>query len=135
MNEIKKLIDINALPSLEREAKFRREYNKNLVKVTTHGDSCDKCKKWEGKILNDDVFTSFKINKKYGLLSYAIKDGLFHNGCRHGLTTYYPELENISYNKDETLIDKNKILIIHLILFIFTAGIGNIIYLIHKKHN
>lgn len=104
INNIKKFIDPQILPSLERDAKFRKEMNKNLVQVTSHGESCELCKKWENKILNDDVFISGKINHKYELLSNAIRQGLFHNGCKHGLTTYYPELKNISYDKPEQSI-------------------------------
>lgn len=96
------MIDEKILPSLKRDAKLRNSLKRNLVKVTTHGDSCPLCKRYEGKILNDDLFTFFKPDKKYGLLSDAIKEGLFHKGCRHGLTTYYPELEGVKYDKDET---------------------------------
>ena len=103
-NSIKKMIDSKILPSLERDAKIRKQTSRNLVQVTSHGESCQLCKKWENKILNDDVFVFGKINYKYGLLSNAIKQGLFHDGCRHGLTTYFPEIRNISYNESKQSI-------------------------------
>lgn len=103
---IKRMIDPEILPFLERDARFRRQLKRGLVKITTHGGSCETCKKWEGKILNDDVFTSFKVNNHFDLLSNAIKQGLFHKGCSHGLTTYYPESESISYDKKEIDIEK-----------------------------
>lgn len=103
---IKKMIDPEILPFLERDARLRRQLKRGLVKVTTHGGSCEACKKWEGKILNDDVFTSFKINNHFDLLSDAIKHGLFHKSCGHGLTTYYPELEGIKYDEEEIDIKK-----------------------------
>lgn len=89
----KNCFDKSLYHALIRDSKIRKETKHNLVQVTSHGGSCEKCKNWENKILNDDVFTFLPINKKYPLLSEAIKQGLFHKGCRHGLTTYYPELD------------------------------------------
>ena len=87
--------DKNLYRILKREGKFRDKARRNLVQVTSHDGACPICQKWEKKILNDDVFTNLPIAKQYPLLSEAIKSGLFHKGCRHGLTTYYPELEGI----------------------------------------
>lgn len=91
--------DKNLYRALKRDGKLRNEIKRNLVQVTSHGGVCPICQKWEKKILNDDVFTNLPIAKQYPLLSEAIKSGLFHKGCRHGLITYYPELEGI---EDET---------------------------------
>lgn len=91
--QIIKLIDKGYLPILKKDGRFRKSINRSLVKVTQHGGSCEQCKKWEKKILIDDLFSGGIKNDKYHLLSEAIKDGLFHEGCRHGLTTYYPELD------------------------------------------
>lgn len=78
----------------KKEGKFRTSIGRTLVKVTAHGGSCELCKKWEGKVLIDDVFCNGKQSDgNYPLLSQAIENGFMHNGCRHGLTTYYPELE------------------------------------------
>ena len=90
--DVKQLIDDNALIALEREAKIRKSTGRTLVKITTHGGSCDDCKTYEGKILNDDVFSPCIVDYRYPLLSDAIRDGLFHSGCRHGLTTYYSKI-------------------------------------------
>ena len=35
-----------------------------------------------------------------------MKQGFLHPNCRHGLTTYYPELEGISYDKEENIFSK-----------------------------
>lgn len=35
------------------------------------------------------------------LLSQAMAEGLFHPRCRHGLGTYYPELEDIVHYETE----------------------------------
>lgn len=99
--DVKKLIEPDTLKALKRDSTTRREYGESLVIVTSHGGSCELCKKWEKKILLDDVFTKCKSNSKYPLLSDAIKDGLFHKGCRHTISTYYSELERIKYDKEE----------------------------------
>ncbi len=117
-NKIINSMDYGTVISLQRDGKFRQNIGKCLVQVTTHGNTCEKCKKWEGKILTDDLFSNGRYDGNHQLLSEAIKDGLFHNGCRHGLSTYYPELENIEneteeeYQKDLEYINKkiNKIL-------------------------
>ena len=95
------LIDQNALIAFRRDAELRKQTNRNLVKITTHGGSCDNCKRWEGQILVDDVFMTARGNYNYNYLSNAIRSGLFHKGCRHGMTTYYPELKGRKYNKAE----------------------------------
>ena len=78
----------------KREGNFRKSLGRRLIKVTTHGGACELCKKWEGKILIDDIFSGGSIaDGNYPLLSQAIEEGFMHYGCRHGMTTYYPELE------------------------------------------
>lgn len=54
-------------------------------------------------MLIDDVYSGGKQEDgDYMLLSQAMKLGLFHPRCRHGLGTYYPELEEINhYNNEE----------------------------------
>lgn len=94
--QYKNLINPKTLPSFERDAKSRRKLNQYLIKTTSHNSSCEKCKKWENKILNDDVFNPCIIDPQYPLLSDAIKDGLFHENCMHGIYTYYPELDEIT---------------------------------------
>ena len=79
---------------LKQDGDFRKKLGRKFIQVTTHGGSCELCKKWEGKVLIDDVFCNgTKGDGNYPLFSQAIEEGLFHKGCRHGITTYYPELE------------------------------------------
>ena len=89
------------------EGDFRKSIGRTLVQVTTHGESCDGCAGWEGKILVDDVYSGGKPDGKHILLSEAMADSLFHPNCRHGLTTYYEELEGISYDTPETDIQED----------------------------
>lgn len=87
------------------EGDFRKSIGRTLVKVTTHGGSCKICSGWQGKVLVDDVYSDGKPDGKHQLLSEAIKQGFLHPNCRHGLTTYYPELEGIKYDESEEEID------------------------------
>ena len=75
------------------EGNFRASIGRTLVKVTTHGGACKLCTKWQGKVLVDDVYSGGKSDGKHTLLSDAMAQGFLHPSCRHGLTTYYPELE------------------------------------------
>lgn len=84
------------------EGDFRKSIGRVLVQSTSHGGACPICQKWENKIFIDDVYSGgTKKDGKYMLLSDAMKQGFLHPNCRHGLTTYYPELEDI-----EDYIDK-----------------------------
>ncbi|MBO5142705.1 MAG: hypothetical protein J6J11_01705 [Treponema sp.] len=76
------------------EGNFRKSIGRTLVKVTTHGGACPLCTKWQGQVLIDDVYSGgTSKDGKYTLLSAAMKQGFLHPNCRHGITTYYPELE------------------------------------------
>ncbi len=75
------------------EGDFRASIGRTLVKVTTHGGACKLCTRWQGKVLVDDVYSGGKSDGKHTLLSDAMKQGFLHPNCRHGITTYYPELE------------------------------------------
>ena len=75
------------------EGDFRASIGRTLVKVTTHGGACPLCTKWQGKVLIDDVYSGGKPDGKHTLLSQAMAQGFLHPNCRHGITTYYPELE------------------------------------------
>ena len=76
------------------EGNFRASIGRTLVKVTTHGGACKLCTGWQGKVLVDDVYSGGKPDGKHTLLSDAMKQGFLHPNCRHGITTYYPELED-----------------------------------------
>lgn len=84
------------------EGDFRKSIGRVLVQSTSHGGACPMCQKWENKIFIDDVYSGgTKKDGKYMLLSEAMKQGFLHPSCRHGLTTYYPELEDIEDYTDE----------------------------------
>lgn len=88
---------ISATQALARDGLQRKKLGEHLVIVSHHGGSCEKCKKFENKILIDDVYSGgSRKDGNYMLLSEAMAQGLFHEGCRHGLGTYYPELKDIT---------------------------------------
>lgn len=89
---------ISTTQALARDGKMRKSLGEHLVIVTHHNGSCEICKKFENKILIDDVYSGgSRKDGNYMLLSEAMAQGLFHEGCRHGLGTYYPELEDINH--------------------------------------
>ena len=101
-------------PSLQqaliRDGKLRKSLGQHLVMVTRHNDACDICKKFENRILIDDVYSGgSRADGNYPLLSDAINQGLFHDGCRHCLSTYFPEVSEIDaeYNKPRTTNNQN----------------------------
>lgn len=85
------------------EGEFRKSIGETLVIISHHASACKLCKPFERKVLIDDVYSGGKQEDgDYMLLSQAMKLGLFHPRCRHGLGTYYPELEDINhYNNEE----------------------------------
>ncbi len=84
------------------EGDFRKSIGRVLVQSTSHGGACPICQKWENKIFIDDVYSGgTKKDGKYMLLSEAMKQGFLHPSCRHGLTTYYPEVDDIEDYTDE----------------------------------
>ncbi len=84
------------------EGDFRKSIGRVLVQSTSHGGACPICQKWENKIFIDDVYSGGnKKDGKYMLLSEAMEQGFLHPNCRHGLTTYYPELDDIENYTDE----------------------------------
>ncbi len=72
------------------EGSKREEWGVALVAVTHHGNTCDLCMPWQGKILIDDVYSGGKPDGKHSLLSAAMAAGLLHPNCRHTLATYFP---------------------------------------------
>ena len=92
----------NLRAQLMGEGDFRKSIGRTLVQATSHGGACPICQKWEKHIFIDDVYSGgTKEDGKYMLLSEAMKQGFLHPNCRHGLTTYYPELEGIENETDE----------------------------------
>lgn len=90
------------------EGDFRASIGRTLVKVTTHGGACKLCTKWQGKVLVDDVYSGGKPDGKHTLLSDAMKQNFLHPNCKHGITTYYPELEEDYEEESEPIISKQE---------------------------
>lgn len=92
----------NLRAHLMGEGNFRKSIGRTLVQATSHGGACPICKKWEKYIFIDDVYSGgTKDDGDYMLLSEAMNQGFLHPNCRHGLTTYYPELEGIENESEE----------------------------------
>ena len=86
---------------LMAEGNLRAQKGLSLVQVTSHGGSCKYCSGWENKVLVDDVYSGGKPDGKHKLLSEAMAQGFLHPNCRHGVTTYFPELEDDDYEEEE----------------------------------
>ncbi len=85
------------------EGEFRKEIGETLITITRHSTSCSLCKPFENKVLIDDVYSAgSEKDGNYPLLSSAMAKGLFHPRCRHGLGTYYPELDDEIKNQSNT---------------------------------
>ena len=79
------------------EGEARQKLGTHLIRISTHGTSCELCHGWQGKILIDDVYGGgSKKDGNYTLLSEAMKQGLFHPNCKHGFTTYFDVEDDIS---------------------------------------
>lgn len=84
---------------LQGEGEFRKKIGNPLVKISSHGTACKLCQVWEGRVLIDDVYSGGSSKDgPYELLSQAMKQGLYHPNCEHGLSTYYPELEDMKFD-------------------------------------
>lgn len=68
----------------------------DLVRVSDHKGECERCRKWEGKILSisgvvEDTSTLGEVSALIGgTVEQARADGLEHPGCRHRYTAYFP---------------------------------------------
>lgn len=65
------------------------EWGMHLVVITAHGNTCELCLPWQGKVFIDDVYASGKADGVHTLLSTAIDEGLFHPNCRHSRAIYF----------------------------------------------
>lgn len=93
---------VNQRAYMAGEGEFRKYLGETLVIISSHATSCKLCKPFENKVLIDDVYSGGKPDDgDYMLLSQAMAEGLFHPRCRHGLGTYYPELEDIVHYETE----------------------------------
>ncbi len=79
------------------EGDARQKLGTHLIKISSHGTSCELCQDWQGKILIDDVYGGGSSKDgNYTLLSEAMKQGLFHPNCRHGVITYFDGADDTS---------------------------------------
>ena len=79
INDIKDIKELNALTKAEilKIANDISGTKSDYLKVVTVGDdrTCDRCKKWEGKIISD-------LDEQYPSFSDFEKSGAAHFGCR-----------------------------------------------------
>lgn len=68
---------------LNGEGQAREEAKQYYIAISSHFGCCEKCSKWEDRVLIDDVFAKGEADGVHPLLSQAIADGLFHPNCRH----------------------------------------------------
>lgn len=71
------------------------EWDMHLVVITSHGNTCELCLPWQGKVLIDDVYSSGKPDGVHTLLSVAMAAGLFHPNCRHSRALYIPGITKL----------------------------------------
>lgn len=76
---------------LEGTANRLLEHGYDLVKVSTHSGTCEKCAPWQGEILSLTGKT-----KDYPTLQEAKDAGLFHPRCRHAYGLYIDLDEEIA---------------------------------------
>jgi len=62
----------------------------DLVMVSSIGTTCPICARWQGKVLSISGKDS-----KYTALQDARAEGLFHPNCKHTVTAYFPEMEEL----------------------------------------
>ena len=77
--------------NLHRDTQLERmrEYNLNLVQISTHFDCSEMCLPWQG-----GVYTTGGVpSPKYEDINIAIAGGLYHPNCRH---MQFPFVEGIS---------------------------------------
>ena len=93
---------VNQRAYMAGEGEVRKQLGETLVIISHHATSCKLCQPFENKVLIDDVYSGGTPDDgDYMLLSQAMAEGLFHPRCRHGLGTYYPELEDIVHYETE----------------------------------
>lgn len=79
--------------TLMGEGALRKKLGVSTVYITKHGTSCEKCSKWQGRVYIDNVWSGgTEKDGKYPLLSTAIEGGLYHPRCKHGMSTYFEDI-------------------------------------------
>lgn len=92
----------NQRAQLMAEGEFRKKIGETLVLISKHGTACKICQQFENKIFIDDIYSGGSAKDgNYTLLSQAMKEGMFHPNCRHGLNTYYEGITDVAPQKTE----------------------------------
>lgn len=87
----------NQRATLMAEGEFRKKIGETLVIVSKHGTACKICQEFENRVFIDDVYSGGTAKDgNYPLLSQAMKEGMFHPNCRHGLNTYYEGITEVA---------------------------------------
>ncbi|MHB8117897.1 MAG: phage minor capsid protein [Methanothrix sp.] len=76
----KKAVDIDKINKSNREENIKRLKAKgyDLVRLSSHSDSCPKCQPWEGR-----TFSLSGRDKEFPPFDTALAGGIFHPGCLH----------------------------------------------------
>lgn len=86
--------------ALQGSSKRFAELGYDTVLISQYGGCSKTCEPWQGKVYIDDVFTVWEgehdeyrgksnyCSEWFFLLSYAVKNGLFHPNCRHTILQY-----------------------------------------------
>ena len=88
----------NLRANLYADGEMREKWGVHTVLVPNRNGGCPYCIKFQGLIFIDDVYSNGteEESKKtgYPLLSWAIKNGLFHPNCKDTVTTYFPGINS-----------------------------------------
>lgn len=88
---------------LQGTAMRLQEHGHDLIKVSTHAGTCEKCAPWQGKILS----LSGK-SQEYTSLLEAKETGLFHPRCRHAYGLYIDLDDEVSKGETEKTVEQQK---------------------------
>lgn len=102
--------------TLQGEAKRRTELGYDTVVVSQYEMCSETCLPWQGRVYIDDVFTVWQgetngdkgksnyCGKWFTLLSVAVKGGLFHPNCRHGVDTWIDGVSTLPKPLDQNKV-------------------------------
>lgn len=86
----------NKRAHLMGEGERRKEWGESLVLVSQYMQCSPLCLPWQGKVYIDDVYSGGKSEDgPYPLLSTAIKGHLFHPNCRHTMSTFFEDINEV----------------------------------------
>lgn len=71
-----------------------QDNDRDLVMVSQHGEECELCRPWEGRVLSISG-----EHDSYPSLAEAEAEGLFHPNCAHNLSAY---IHNLTVTDDAT---------------------------------